>query len=73
MRVVLFPALVVVFIGMLVTSANGHVKAGWADALVVVTGLIFLGSVTMWTYRLRAQGAIQNPVFPNADSSRPPP
>ena len=71
-RAILLPALVVAFIGMLATSADGHAQAGWADALAVVSALIFLGAALMWIYRLRTLRPGRQPGFPNADSGRPP-
>jgi hypothetical protein len=65
------PALLIVFIGMTATSANGHVKAGWADALGVVAGLIFLGGAFVWSYRLWTLRTYRKQVSPNAES-RPP-
>jgi hypothetical protein len=49
---IFLPALVVVSIGMLATSANGHVKTGWADALGLVAGVMVVGGAFTWTYRL---------------------
>jgi hypothetical protein len=65
------PTLVIVFLGMSVTSAHGHVEAGWADALGVVVGLIFLGGAFTWGYRFWTLRLDRRPASPNTESRRP--